>query len=174
MFMSIYMVQHSFSKPEWLQEWNDWYANNLKVFMTIPGIFTAQRFQALHGSPPRFMAVYTVDPNVFESKIYLDNGGGGKASERFRPAYSVWIRNLFEGLGEVPAVALDQYLVIKDGADQTMHANDLEFQVLKTTGFHQTTPKRGIKVVAETQLSGLSQLEDLTIYRPITAQMKPH
>ena len=84
--MSIYMVQHSFSKPEWLQEWNDWYANNLKVFMTIPGIYTAQRFQALEGSPPRFMAVYTVDPDVFESKIYLDNGGGGKASERFRPA----------------------------------------------------------------------------------------
>jgi len=55
--MSIYMVQHSFSKPEWLQEWNDWYANNLKVFMTIPGIYTAQRFQALEGSPPRFMAV---------------------------------------------------------------------------------------------------------------------
>jgi len=172
--MSIYMVQHSFSKPEWLQEWNDWYANNLKVFMTIPGIYTAQRFQALEGSPPRFMAVYTVDPNVFESKIYLDNGGGGKASERFRPAYSVWIRNLFEGLLEVPKVALDQYLVIKDGDTPRMRVNDLTLEVLQTTGFHQTTPMRGIKVIVEDQLKDIPQEEGLTIYRPITAQMKPN
>lgn len=169
--MSIYMVQHEFSKPEWLDEWNNWYANNLNVFMTIPGIFTAQRFQAVKGTPPKFMAAYTVDPAVFESKIYKDSGGGGKASEHFRPAYSVWIRNLFEGLPEMPIVALDQCLVIKDFAEQNF--NDSGFHIVKSTGFHQTTPYRGIKVVPSNQMTHFADEEDVIVYRPITVQMTP-
>jgi hypothetical protein len=166
------MVQHSFSKPEWLLEWNDWYAQNLKIFMTIPGIFTAQRFQAIEGEPPKFMAAYTVNPDVFESKPYLDNGGGGKASERFRPAYSVWIRNLFEGLDVLPAVSMDQLLVIKDAND--FHSNQDGFHVMNTTGFHKTTPCRGFKVIASSEAQSIPREAGVTIYRPITAQMKPN
>lgn len=170
--MSIYMVQHEFSKPDWLEEWNTWYALNLKIFMTIPGIFTAQRFQGISGSPPKFMAAYTVDPHVFESKTYLENGGGGKASERFRPAYSVWIRNLFEGLEELPAVAMDQCLVIKDITEPQLKEDG--FHLMTTTGFHKTTPYRSFQVVSAHQADGISQGPGVTIYRPITAQMKPN
>lgn len=169
--MSIYMVQHEFSKPEWLIEWNNWYANNLKVFMTIPGIFTAQRFQAVNSFTPRFMAVYTVDPLVFESKIYKDSGGGGKASERFQPAYSVWVRNLFEGLSEVPAVNDDQLLVIKDMDHHNY--SDLGCKILRCTGLHQTTPYRGLKVISNLELEEFSLNEQFNIYRPISIQFKP-
>ena len=116
--MSIYMVQHAFSKPEWEQEWNEWYAGNLIVLMKVPGFITGQRFKALDGSPPRYMAMYTVSsPEVFESAIYTQSGGGGTASQRFRPAYSVWIRNLFEGLSQAPDVHADEVLMVLDSPE---------------------------------------------------------
>ncbi len=31
--MTIYMVQHAFSRPDWEEEWNTWYGGNLKVLM---------------------------------------------------------------------------------------------------------------------------------------------
>jgi hypothetical protein len=167
------MVQHTFSKPDWLTDWNAWYANNLKIFMTIPGIFTAQRFQAISGSPPSFMAVYTVDPNVFESEIYLKNGGGGKASERFRPAYQVWKRNLFEGMIEAPNVSDGNYLVIKDDVNREMKLSSYTLQILETTGFHKTTPWRGISIIQNNDVAQIPLESGVTIYKPITTQMRP-
>ncbi|MGZ5171275.1 MAG: sugar ABC transporter, partial [Burkholderiales bacterium] len=119
--MTIYMVQHAFSRPDWEDEWNAWYGNNLKVLLSVPGFRTGQRFKALDGSPPRYMAVYTVDsPDVFDSRFYKDAGGGGTNSQRFRPAYHVWIRNLFEGIKAAPAICDDEYLVSVDSTTQNV------------------------------------------------------
>ena len=62
--MTIYMVEHLFSRPDWEAQWNAWYEGNLKVLLGVPGFLTGQRFRSA-GSAPRYMAMYTVDsPDV--------------------------------------------------------------------------------------------------------------
>ena len=169
--MTIYMVQHAFSRPEWEEEWNAWYAGNLKVLLGVPGFRTGQRFKALQGAPPRYMAVYTVDsPGVFESQRYIEAGGGGTNSLRFRPAYETWIRNLFEGIDRAPNVRENEYLVTIDAASADQDIPGVALTWLNSTGFHKSTPYRGIAVVKQDRLEALGKRADVSIYQPITAQ----
>jgi len=172
--MTLYMVQHAFSRPDWEEEWNAWYGGNLKVLMSVPGFRTGQRFKALNGSPPRYMAVYTVDsPDVFESKRYREAGGGGTNSQRFRPAYQVWIRNLFEGIDAAPAIRDGEYLVSLDGNARDLDVPGVQLTWLESTGFHRTTPYRGIGVAKQHQADALRKMSSVTLYGPITAQQGP-
>ncbi len=169
--MTIYMVQHAFSRPDWEEEWNAWYGGNLYVLLSVPGFRTGQRFKALDGSPPRYMAAYTVDsPDVFESKRYLEAGGGGTNSQRFRPAYQVWIRNLFEGIDAVPEIHDGEYLVCVDSNARKLDAPGVQPLWLHSTGFHMSTPYRGIAVVSKDQVESLRRDSSVTVYQPITAQ----
>ena len=170
--MTIYMVQHAFCRPDWEDEWNAWYGNNLKVLLSIPGFRTGQRFKALDGSPPRYMAMYTVDsPDVFDSRIYKDAGGGGTNSQRFRPAYRVWIRNLFEGIKAAPEIRDDEHLVSVDSATQNVQVPGVPLMWLNSTGFHMTTPYRAIGTAR--RVDALRENGSVTVYRPITAQQGP-
>ena len=172
--MTIYMVQHAFSRPEWEDEWNAWYGGNLKVLLGVQGFRTGQRFKALEGSPPRYMAVYTVDsPDVFESKVYKDAGGGGANSQRFRPAYEVWIRNLFEGMAAAPDVRDGEYLVCVDSAEPDVELAGVRLDWMHSTGFHKTTPYRALAVVSKDEAERLRGMSGVTVYKPITAQQGP-
>jgi hypothetical protein len=172
--MTIYMVQHAFSRPDWEEEWNAWYGNNLKVLLAVQGFRTGQRFKALDGSPPQYMAVYTVDsPDVFDSRPYKDAGGGGTNSQRFRPAYHVWTRNLFEGIKAAPAVRDDEYLVSVDSTTQKVELPGVLLTWLNSTGFHMTTPYRAIGTARQVSVEALRQNSSVTVYRPITAQQGP-
>jgi hypothetical protein len=173
--MTIYMVEHAFCRPDWEDEWNAWYQGNLKVLMSVPGFRTAQRFKELGAAtPPHYMAVYTVDsPEVFESKRYIEAGGGGTNSQRFRPAYQVWIRNLFEGIDVVPAVRDGECLVSVDCTMKEIAVPGVALTWLGSTGFHKTTPFRGIGVARLDQAEALQKLAGVRLYRPITAQQGP-
>jgi len=172
--MTIYMVQHAFSRPDWEEEWNVWYGGNLKVLMGVPGFRTGQRFKALDGSPPRYMAVYAVDsPEVFESTRYREAGGGGTNSQRFRPAYQVWIRNLFEGIDAVPEIRDGEYLVSVDSNANDLDVPGVQLTWLESTGLHRTTPYRGIGVAKQIPAETLRKMSNITLYRPITAQQGP-
>ena len=170
--MSIYMVQQVFARPDWEEEWNAWYAGNLKVLMSVPGFRTGQRFKSVEGVPPRYMAMYTVDsPDVFETQIYKDSGGGGTASQRFRPAYQVWIRNLFEGVTVAPAVQEGQCLLMLDADASNVQLAGVPLAMMPCTGFHKTTSWRGLGIVDEARMQSLPKTDGLTIYRPITSQL---
>jgi hypothetical protein len=169
--VTIYMVQHAFSRPEWEEEWNAWYGGNLKVLLSVPGFKFGQRFKAVDGSPPRYMAVYTVEsPDVFESRAYLDAGGGGTNSQRFRPAYTVWIRNLFEGVDAAPEVRHGECLICVDSADKKIDLPGVPLTWLHSTGFHRTTPYRGIAVIANQEAQKMRGETNVTVYHPITAR----
>lgn len=172
--MTIYMVQHAFSRPDWEEEWNAWYGGNLKVLLSVPGFRTGQRFKALDGSPPRYMAVYTLEsPDVFESKRYLEEGGGGTNSQRFRPAYQVWIRNLFEGIDAAPEIRDGEYLVTVDSSARDLDVPGVQLTWLKSTGFHRSTPYRGVAVVSKDQVERMRRSASVTVYQPISAQQGP-
>lgn len=169
--MTIYMVQQTFSKPELEEEWNEWYAGNLPILMRVPGFKTGQRFKSPIGSPPRYMAMYTVEADVFESKFYLDSGGGGTNSQRFRSAYQVWIRNLFEGLLSAPSISKDEFLIVVDISEKKSFHSDLQLTWLESTGFHRSTPLRGLAIAKSDQVSSLINDERITIYQPLSEQM---
>jgi hypothetical protein len=172
--MTIYMVQHAFSRPDWEDEWNAWYEGNLKVLLGVPGFRSGQRFKALGKTPPHYMAVYTVDsPAVFESRRYIDAGGGGTNSQRFRPAYQVWIRNLFEGIAMAPAVGDNEILVAADCDAKQVAAPGVALTWLNSTGFHKTTPYRGIGVAQPNQIDALRNDDAICLYQAITAQQGP-
>ena len=170
--MSIYMVQHVFARPDWEADWNAWYAGNLRVLMSVPGFRTGQRFKAVDGAPPRYMAMYTVDSaDVFETQFYKDSGGGGVASQRFRPAYQVWIRNLFENLAVAPAVKEGECLVMLDADAPDPQLPGVPLAMMKSTGFHKTTPWRGLASVSEARAQSLPETDGLILYRPVTSQL---
>jgi hypothetical protein len=172
--MAIYMVQHSFARPDWEDEWNAWYARNIEILMGVPGFITGQRFKGTQSEPPRYMAMYTVESAaVFESKAYVDAGGNGVNSRRFRPAYAVWMRNLFESSQPAPAVSAGECLVLFDSAEKQPPVAGIAMTWLTSIGFHRTTPYRGLAVMAEREALLLQSLANVLVYRPLTSRLDP-
>ncbi len=167
--MTIYMVEHLFSRPEWEAEWNAWYEGNLKVLLGVPGFRTGQRFRSVDAAP-RYMAMYTVDsPGVFDSAVYKAAGGGGTNSVRFREAYKIWIRNLFEAAQAIPNVGAAEYLLVEDVADDSATLKP-GVQRMTCSGLHRTTAFRCLSV-----LSAPPHVvpANAICYRAITAQQRP-
>lgn len=169
----IYMVEHTFCLPELEADWNAWYFVNLDVLLAVPGFRSAQRFRIPDTTPPRYMAMYTVDgPETFQSKVYVEAGGNGANSVRFRPAYQVWIRNLFDGIDAAPDVPVGQCLVTLDSAaprsdtPAPMHWG-------RAIGFHKTTPYRGLAVVSADTTAAWRNLPGVTVYDPHRGRFVP-
>jgi hypothetical protein len=49
----------------------------------------------------------------------------------------------------------------------------LKINWLETTGFHQSTPLRGIAVAKKDQIDSLLKDNRITIYQPVSKQMGP-
>ena len=49
----IYMVDHVYTDPATEQAWNDWYAANIRLLLTVPGVYGVQRFKAIGQQPSR-------------------------------------------------------------------------------------------------------------------------
>lgn len=161
------MVEQLFARADWEDEWSAWYNENLKVLLAVPGFRTAQRFRNA-GDTPRYLAIYTLDsPAVFQTQTYIDAGGNGANSVRFRPAYQMWKRNLFDDTVPAVNVGLQQFLLVEDVADGGLPLRP-GAKRLPCTGMHQTTAFRDLTVLP----SPLSVSSENTIcYRPLTPQL---
>lgn len=144
---TIYIVEQHFGRADWEQEWSDWYNGNLDVLLSVPGFRTAQRFRQA-GETPRYLAMYTLDsPAVFQTEVYIKAGGNGANSARFRPAYQLWTRNLYDDADGAINVPLGQFLLVEDvtGANALLRAGAKR---LTCTGMHKTFPYRDLTVLA--------------------------
>lgn len=160
----IYMVEHTFCLPELEADWNAWYFGNLSVLLAVPGFHSAQRFRIPNTRPSRYMAMYGVDgPETFESKVYVEAGGNGANSVRFRPAYQVWIRNLFAGVDAAPDVPAGRCLVTMDASVPSTDT-PAPMQWGRSVGFHKTTPYRGLAVVHAAHVGPWRGMPGVTIY----------
>lgn len=164
---TIYMVEQLFARADWEQAWSDWYNGNLNVLLSVPGFRTAQRFRNA-GASPRYLAIYTVDsPAVFQTQTYINAGGNGANSVRFRPAYEMWKRNLFDTTGRATPVAMNQFLLVEDIGDGAVPPRS-GAQRLPCTGMHKTTAFRDLTVL-NAPLDPLP--ENALCYRPLTPQL---
>jgi hypothetical protein len=167
----IYMVEHTFSRPDMEADWHAWYSGNVQVLLGVPGIHTAQRFRVPDTQPPRYMAMYTVDaPGVFETEAYKKAGGGGTNSARFRPAYQVWIRNIFDGIATAPAVPMGSRLLVVDAPAPDRPLAGVELAWGKSAGLHATTAFRGLGVADVSMAQRVGGAADITVYEPMTPQ----
>jgi hypothetical protein len=165
--MIIYMVEQLFAHADWEQEWSDWYNDNLSVLLSVPGFCTAQRFRNV-GAEPRYLAIYTVDsPAVFQTQTYINAGGNGANSVRFRPAYQLWQRNLFDTTERAINVDLKQFLLVEDiaAAGTPPRAGATR---LACTGMHKTTAFRDLTALPA-PMSAVPA--NALCYKPLTAQL---
>lgn len=168
----IYMVEHTFSMPQLEDEWNTWYAGNLHVLLSVPGIESAQRFRIPDAEPPRYMAMYTVaGPEVFETDAYRSAGGGGANSMRFRPAYQIWVRNVFAGIDAAPEVKQGQCLLSVDADHPYADSSGIAWEWGRSVALHRTTPLRGLAVVPAAEAKDLLARPGLTVYEPHGARL---
>ncbi|MBM3341541.1 MAG: hypothetical protein FJY56_05445 [Betaproteobacteria bacterium] len=165
--MIIYMVEQHFARADWEQEWSDWYNGNLNLLLSVPGFRSAQRFRNA-GESPRYLAVYTVDsPAVFQTQTYINAGGNGANSVRFRLAYQLWQRNLFDISERAIDVPTNQFLLVEDVADSGAPLRP-GAQRLTCTGMHKTTPFRDLTVLPK-PLDTLPA--NVLCYRPLTPRL---
>jgi hypothetical protein len=165
--MTIYMVEQMFARADWEQEWSDWYNGNLSVLLAVPGFRSAQRFRNA-GDSPRYLAIYTIDsPAVFQTQTYINAGGNGANSVRFRPAYQMWKRNLFDDSMPATHVDTSQYLLVEDVADASAPLRP-GAKRLPCSGMHKTTAYRDLSVLPA-PVDGLP--ENAVCYRPLTQQL---
>ena len=102
----IYTVELNYSDLATAPKWSAWYETYLQRLISLEGLDTAQRFQALDKNAHfwEYLAIYTV-PNleVYETEAYRSIGGGGNASRAFHHAISRR-RNVYDGVARMPNV----------------------------------------------------------------------
>ena len=146
---TIYILEQHFGRADWEQEWSDWYNGNLDVLLGVPGFRTAQRFRCHteKGDTPRYLAMYTLDsPAVFQTEVYIKADGNGANSARFRPAYQLWTRNLYDDPSNAVNVPLGQFLLVEDVTDASTPLR-AGAKRLTCTGMHKTFTYRDLTVL---------------------------
>ncbi len=167
----IYMVQHTISQPDIEEEWSEWVAGYMRKLLEVPGIRSIQRFIVRDSKPSRYLSMHDVSSaDVFDSAAYKSRGGGGTASERFRPAYQYWTRNLFDSPHPAPEVLPGEVLLVLDAPSP----GGPEYAWMPAVGLHMTTPFRGLAAVPANALSafGKGGPGNAAIYTPLSTQWK--
>ncbi|WP_063552140.1 hypothetical protein [Burkholderia territorii] len=110
----IYAVECSIAEPAVEAEWNDFYSRvKLPALISVSGFRTSQRFRALGGDGPVYLALHTIDgPDVLMSAEYRDKGGGNFA--RWQPHIVEWRRNVYDCAVPAPVVSDRQWLAVCD------------------------------------------------------------
>lgn len=167
----IYMVDHVFGDPATEQAWHEWYAGYLQKLLSVPGIYTAQRFKALGCTPSRYLAMYSIESaDVYTSAAYKGIGGGGSQSARFHTAYRLWTRNLFEGAERAPVVRDAQRVLVFDREEHGGNG-PLESRAtwLHAVGLHMTTKYRAFVVLDADEAAAVPSLPGSYVYEPFTS-----
>jgi hypothetical protein len=169
----IYCVELAFSQPGREAEWSAWYSKHLGVLLSVPGFFTAQRFQSIAPCRAPFLAAYSVaSGEVFESAPYRQRGGRGSPGA-WAPLMINWDRNLFDGLAQMPEVGPDQILAVVDGTFDAASKFPVKWHPLRCAGLDRTVQSRGIAVLAAGEYATVAAgaNEHTRFYKALTPQL---
>ena len=110
----LYMVELDMPHPELLEDWHRWYGGHLQMLLSIPGLLSAQRFEASTPTPSPFVAIYTIaDAGVMTSPAYRAKAGP-KSPGRWATLMTNWYRNVLDGIERAPEVPPAGWLAIYD------------------------------------------------------------
>jgi len=109
----IFTSQSGLSDPDREREWDRWYAEHLRVMVTVPGITSAQRFRTTSPGHPPSLAMYSVASSaVFDDPYYRSIRGMGEWQPLIDTRH--YHRNLFSGLDVAPDVPEGAVLIVAD------------------------------------------------------------
>jgi hypothetical protein len=166
----IFTSQSGLSDPGREAEWDAWYAEHLRVMVTVPGITSAQRFKTTSRGYSPSLAMYTVvSAAVFADPYYQSVRGMGEWLPLIQTQH--YRRNLFDGLDAAPDVPEDALLVVADREDPEAWPG-LTPTWLRAVGLDRSTACRGIAVVPRAAADTVAG-PGIGVYRPVSPRIVP-
>ena len=158
----IFMSQSGLTDPSREKAWAAWYADHVRIMVTVPGITSAQRFTATTPGHPPSLAMYSVaSAAVFDDPYYRSIRGMGEWQPLIDTRH--YHRNLFSGLDVAPDVPEGAALIVAD-RDRPIELPRLALTWLTAVGLDRSTPYRGIAVV-DTETADALASHDVAVYR---------
>jgi hypothetical protein len=162
----IFMSQSGLTDNSRAADWDTWYVEHLRIMLTVPGIFSAQRFITDSPGYSPSLAMYSIaGAGVFEDPYYRSVRGLGEWLPLVDRRY--YQRNLFAGLDRAPAVASSARLLVADRSHEDATLADLALTWLACVGIDRSTALRGIAVVDALP----AWRAGVAVYRPLTEPM---
>ncbi|KIZ40996.1 MULTISPECIES: hypothetical protein [Rhodopseudomonas] len=168
----IYTVECSFADLGSETEWNDFYSlDKLRALISVSGFHTSQRFKALRGGCPAYLAVHSVDGlDILTGAEYRHKGGGNFA--RWQQHMTDWHRNLYDGIACAPAFGDGEYLALSATGPDPLIRLGLAPRAMRAVAMEKFPEHRWLAKVERGKVPGLDRLpEDVQLYAPITAQL---
>jgi hypothetical protein len=162
----IFTSQSGLTDTRRAADWDLWYVDHLRIMLTVPGIFSAQRFQTDAPGRSPSLAMYSIaGADVFDDPYYRSVRGLGEWQPLVDSRY--YQRNLFSGLDRAPPVDRASYLLVADRPSEDPALADLGLTWLICIGIDRSTVLRGIGVVTARP----EPRAGVAIYRPVTEYM---
>jgi len=167
----IYTVECNYAEPASEAEWNAFYSlEKLPALISVSGFSSSQRFKALSGDCPAYLALHSVDTlAVLQSEEYHQKGGGNFS--RWQSHITDWKRNLYAGLDRIVAVGADELLLVSEQGPQVLIGLGLTPLALHAVALDNSPAHRWLAKLDCTQARA-SDLQGLNIYRAMTVQLQ--
>jgi hypothetical protein len=167
-FFMIFMSQSGITEAARTPAWDAWYIEHLRLMLTVPGIYSSQRFKTDAAAYPPSLALYSIaGPEVFDDPYYLSVRGMGEWLALIDRRY--YQRNLFSGLDRAPPARSAEFLLVADRESEDAALADLRLTWLSCVGIDRSTAVRGIAVTGQTPPARYG----VAIYRPVTDYLLP-
>ncbi|WDU63132.1 sugar ABC transporter [Pseudomonas poae] len=167
----IYTVECNYADPASEAEWNGFYSlEKLPALISVSGFSSSQRFKALSGTCPVYLALHSVDtPAVLQSDEYRQKGGGNFS--RWQSHITDWKRNLYAGPDRVVAVGANEFLLVSEQGPQALIELGLTPLALHAVALDKTPAHRWLAKLDCAQARA-SDLQGLNVYRAMTVQLQ--
>ena len=168
--MMIYTVECNYADPASEAEWNAFYSQEkLPALISVSGFGSSQRFKALSGDCPAYLALHSVDTlAVLQSDEYREKGGGNFS--RWQPHITDWRRNLYAGLDRAVAVGAGEFLLVSEQGPQPLIELGLTPIALHAVALDSTPAHRRLAKLDDAQARAID-LPGLNLYRAMTVQL---
>ena len=167
----IYTVECNYAYPVSEAEWNGFYSlEKLPALISVSGFSSSQRFEALSGNCPAYLALHSVDTlAVLQSDEYRQKGGGNFS--RWQSHITDWRRNLYGGQGRAFAVGADEFLLVSEHGPHALIKLGLTPVALHAVALDKTPAHRWLAKLDCNQATA-SDLQGLNVYRAMTGQLQ--
>jgi hypothetical protein len=168
----IYTVECSFADPQSEAEWNDFYSlDKLPALISVSGFHTSQRFKALGGGCPVYLALHSIDGlDILTGEEYRQKGGGNFA--RWQQHITDWHRNLYGGLDRAPAIGEGEYLALSAAGPEPLIRLGLDPYAMHAVAMEKFPEYRWLATMESGKTPDIKHLpEGVYVYAAMTAQL---
>ncbi|MCP1478781.1 hypothetical protein J2Y88_001092 [Pseudomonas chlororaphis] len=167
----IYTVECNYADPASEAEWNGFYSlEKLPALISVSGFSSSQRFKALSGNCPAYLALHSVDTlAVLQSDEYRQKGGGNFS--HWQSHITDWRRNLYAGLDRAVAVGLSEFLLVSEQGPQVLIELGLTPLALHAVALDKTPAHRWLAKLDCAQATACD-LQGLNVYCAMTEQLQ--